>query len=296
MSMNTDQDLKSAIRARYGARAALMAQPTGVSCCDGPSSCCGDKEGGSNNFSAGLYEFGDLEGVPLQARLATLGCGNPIALSELRAGETVLDLGSGAGLDVILSARRVGPTGHAYGMDMTDEMLALAWRNALEAGISNVTFLKGDIESVPAPDDSFDVVISNCVINLATDKRAVFQEIRRVLRPGGRLAVADVVIDGDLGDVEFADQLRRDQFAWGSCIAGALTVTEYRSHLDAVGFSEIDIAVYRRHNTEELFPSGLPEWAHGFPRSKFDAVMSRFTSSFIRAQARGDDVHASAPH
>ncbi|MEV6907076.1 arsenite methyltransferase [Amycolatopsis sp. NPDC051071] len=282
--MSHTPDLKTAIRARYGSRANLMVEPAAAaSCCEGPSSCCGDVVGGSNNFSSGLYDLSELDGVPLQAQLATLGCGNPTALSELHAGETVLDLGSGGGLDVILSARRVGPTGHAYGMDMTDEMLELAWRNAAEAKIDNVTFLKGDVESVPAPDASFDVVISNCVINLAVDKSAVFAEIYRVLRPGGRLAVADVVIDGGLDDVGFADQLRRDQHAWGSCIAGALSDREYRDHLRQAGFDDIGVEIHRRHTTEELFAAGIPDWATDLPRPEFDRAMDRFTSSFVRA-------------
>jgi len=263
-----------------------MSQPT--SCCDGPASCCGDVSGASNDFSAGLYDLGELKGVPLQAQLATLGCGNPIALSGLKSGEIVLDLGSGAGLDVILSARRVGPTGHAYGMDMTDEMLDLAWRNALDAQVDNVTFLKGDVESIPAPDASFDVVISNCVINLAVDKAVVFAEIYRVLRPGGRLAVADVVVEGGLADVAFADQLRRDQHAWGSCIAGALSDSEYRDHLLQVGFTDIGIEVHRKHTTDELFAAGLPAWAAALPRDEVDSAMNRFTSSFVRANKAPD--------
>lgn len=275
--------LKAAIQARYGGRARLIAEPAASSCCSADTSCCGDTAGGVNAFSQDLYSVDDLHGVDLQAELVTLGCGNPLALCELREGETVLDLGSGGGLDVLVSARRVGPTGWAYGVDMTDDMLALAWKNAADADVGNVTFLKGDIEHIPVPDASIDVVISNCVINLAVDKSAVLAEIRRVLRPDGRVAIADVVIDGGIDDVPFAADLRRDQHAWGSCIAGALSDREYRSALTAVGFTDVDIEITRRHSTEELFPQGLPDWAQAVPRDQFDEAMSRFTSAFIRA-------------
>jgi len=277
-------DLKQVIQARYGARAELMAEPAAAQgCCAGEASCCGDTAGSLNSFSEGLYQLGADDAVPLQAHLATLGCGNPIALSQLHEGETVLDLGSGGGLDVILSARRVGPSGHAYGVDMTDQMLALAWSNAQAAGVGNVTFMKGDIEHIPAPDASVDVVISNCVINLAADKDVVFAEIQRVLRPGGRVAIADVVVTGGLSDLPFAAQLRADQAAWGSCIAGALSDQEYADKLCQAGFTDVEIQVTRRHSSEELFPSGPPGWAQPIPPEQFADAMTRFTSSFVRA-------------
>lgn len=276
--------LKASIQSRYGGRARLISGETpSTGCCSSDTSCCGDTAGGVNAFSQGIYGVEDMHGVELQAELVSLGCGNPLALCELREGETVLDLGSGGGLDVLVSARRVGPTGWAYGVDMTDEMLTLAWKNAVDADIGNVTFLKGDIEHIPAPDASVDVVISNCVINLALDKAAVLAEIGRVLRPGGRLAIADVVIEGGIDDLPFADDLRRDQHAWGSCVAGALSDREFRDVLRDVGFTDVDIQVTRRHTAEELFARGVPDWAQTVPRAQFDAGMARFTSSFVRA-------------
>jgi arsenite methyltransferase len=221
----------------------------------------------------------------LQAALATLGCANPVALSELHAGEIVLDVGSGGGLDVILSARRVGPAGHAYGLDMTDEMLELAWRNAMDAQVGNVTFLKGDVEAMPIPDLSVDVVISNCVINLSTDKDGAFAEIYRVLRPGGRLAIADVVVQGGMPiGSPVVEQMRRDPVAWGSCLAGALSDAEYCGKLTATGFIGVDLQILRTHQTEELLGLSLPAWSREFSRAELNAVMGRFTSTLVRAQ------------
>jgi ubiquinone/menaquinone biosynthesis C-methylase UbiE len=208
-------------------------------------------------FGAGLYAEGDRDALPDAAQLASLGCGNPTAVAELHEGETVLDLGSGGGIDVLLSARRVGPTGKAYGLDMTDEMLELARSNQVEAGAENVEFVKGTIEEIPLPDDSVDVVISNCVINLSADKPRVLREAARVLRPGGRFAVSDVVADPDMDEAT-----RRDMQQWTGCIAGALTRDEYERDLAAAGFDQIEIReTHRVHDQagSAIIRARLPE-------------------------------------
>jgi len=224
-------DVQEVVRDRY-ARAA-----TAVS---GAASCCGDAAALTDRqraaFGAGLYESADRDALPEAAQLASLGCGNPIAVAALNEGETVLDLGSGGGIDVLLSARRVGSAGKAYGLDMTDEMLALARHNQAEAGIENAEFLKGTIEAVPLPDDAVDVIISNCVINLSGDKPAVFREAARVLRPGGRFAVSDVVADDNMDAAT-----REDMQQWTGCIAGALTRDDFRRELEAAGFERVEI-------------------------------------------------------
>jgi arsenite methyltransferase len=245
-------DLREKVRARYAeaARAVLNPRP-GVSASCGPTdsgSCCGPSDSASccgtgsaaldtaDTFGGSLYAAGETDALPAEAVLASLGCGNPLAVADLREGERVLDLGSGGGIDVLLSARRVGPTGHAYGVDMTDDMLTLARANAAEARAANVEFLKGQIESVPLPDAAVDVVISNCVINLSTDKPAVLAEMFRVLVPGGRIGVSDVVAEDHLTE--------EDRAAAGSyvgCIAGALSRTEYLDGLAAVGFTESSV-------------------------------------------------------
>ena len=251
------EELRERVRERY-ARAALAVvgpgdeqgdqrvddQPAGASCCSpAGASCCSPTDASccspaqEIDFGAGLYEAADRDGLPGAAVLASLGCGNPTAVAELREGEIVLDLGSGGGIDVLLSARRVGPSGRAYGLDMTEEMLALARRNAAEAGVGNAEFLRGHIEAVPLPAETVDVVISNCVINLSVDKAAVFAEMARVLRPGGRIGLSDVVADDTLSE---ADRVERG--AYTGCIAGALTRTEYESGLRAAGFEHIDVA------------------------------------------------------
>jgi arsenite methyltransferase len=279
-----DAVMKDVIRGRYGARGSALATAAPQGCCESDSSCCGAKVTGVNAFSEALYVIDELEGVPLRAALARLGCGNPTALVDLRPGETVLDLGSGGGIDVLLSAKRVGPRGHVYGVDMTDEMLSLAWKNALEAGVTNVTFLKGDIEDLPLPDDSVDTIISNCVVNLAGNKDRVAREMYRVVRPGGRVALSDVVIDGGIGeDHPFYQELRVDLEAWGSCIGGALSDAQYCEKLERAGFRDVEVRVTRRHTTEELFPDGLPAWAERYPRDVVDDVMGRFTSAFVSA-------------
>jgi SAM-dependent methyltransferase len=231
----TDADaVREQVRARYAAAARSVDAGDSEACGCGPSSCCGSDPYGS--FGASLYGQLERDELPDAARLASLGCGNPTAVADLRAGEVVLDLGSGGGIDVLLSARRVGPAGKAFGLDMTDEMLALAQRNAAEAGAANVEFLKGQIEAIPLPDESVDVVISNCVINLSTDKPAVIAEAFRVLRPGGRVGVSDVVAEDRLAP---ADRAARGSYV--GCVAGALSRGEYESMLRDVGFEEISV-------------------------------------------------------
>jgi len=282
-SEQTAIDIKEMLRNRYGGHARAILVPE--RCCESQISCCGTTPNGVNAFSEGLYAVAELDGVPLQTALGTLGCANPIAVSELRTGEVVLDIGSGGGLDVILSARRVGPSGHAYGLDITDEMLQLAWRHALDAGVGNVTFLKGDVEAIPIPDAHIDVVISNCVINLSTDKDRAFAEIYRVLRPGGRLAIADVVVQGGLPEGSpVTSALRSDPVAWGSCLAGALSDAEYNKKLAVTGFANVGLEVVRTHQTEEVFGPCLPLWTRDLSRIELDAVMGRFTSTLVRAK------------
>jgi arsenite methyltransferase len=231
--MSTTADaLREEVRARYAETAVRIAEGGGCGCAN--ENCCGDPATAS--FGNALYSAADRAELPDTAVLASLGCGNPTAVAELREGETVLDLGSGGGIDVILSARRVGVTGRAYGLDMTDEMLALAQRNAAEAGVRNAVFLRGEIEHVPLPADSVDVVISNCVINLSTDKPAVFAELGRVVRPGGRIGISDVVSEDRLAPAERA---QRGSFV--GCIGGALSVSEYEAGLEAAGFEAIEV-------------------------------------------------------
>jgi arsenite methyltransferase len=220
-------DLREVVRQRY---AAAAVQVTSTACC-GPEAVETDE-----NFGSTLYAADDREALPAEAVAASLGCGNPTAVAELNEGERVLDLGSGGGIDVLLSARRVGPTGKAYGLDMTEEMLALALANTAKAGATNVEFLKGDIEAIPLPANTIDVVISNCVINLSTDKGAVFAETFRVLRPGGRIGVSDVVSDDEL-----TPEQRAERGSYVGCIAGALSFTEYRHGLEAAGFTGVEI-------------------------------------------------------
>ncbi len=242
----TENGIREAVRERY-AEAARSVGTSGGGCCGpGEDSCgCGDgavlADSELDAFGAELYAASDRDVLPAAAQLASLGCGNPTAVAELHEGETVLDLGSGGGIDVLLSARRVGPTGKAYGLDMTDEMLELARRNQRQAGMENVEFVRGTIEQVPLPDDSVDVVISNCVINLSGDKPRVFREAARVLRPGGRLAVTDIVADPAMDEAT-----RRDMQQWTGCIAGALTEEEFRRELEAAGFEGVEISETHR--------------------------------------------------
>lgn len=264
-------DIKEIVREKYG-QAALRITTGG-------SSCCGATPGGIGQcdpITSNLYETSQTAGIPEDAVLASLGCGNPTALAQLNAGEIVLDLGAGGGIDVLLSAKRVGPTGKAFGLDMTDEMLALANENKRKAGAENVEFLKGEIENIPLPDNSVDVIISNCVINLSADKDRVFREAFRVLKPGGRIAVSDVVTHGAI-----PDEIRQKVLLWVGCIAGALEENEYRSKLTAAGFEQIALEptrVYRvAHAREFLASSGID----------VDEIASqvdgKFMSAFVRA-------------
>ena len=236
MMSTTADELREEVRRRYAESARAVTEGSGGCGC-GSGSCCADGESDAGTFGEALYDAEQRGELPKAATLASLGCGNPTAVAELCEGETVLDLGSGGGIDVILSAKRVGPTGVAYGLDMTDEMLALARRNAAEAGVTNVHFLKGVIEQIPLPADSVDVVISNCVINLSVDKPAVLTEIARVLKPGGRIGISDVVAEDHLSPEE-----RAERGSYVGCIAGALSKGEYEAGLEEAGFEEINVA------------------------------------------------------
>jgi arsenite methyltransferase len=263
-------DIKQAIKEKYGQAAEAAAAKSAASCCgDGPS-CC-------TPITSDLYEAGDAKSIPDAAMLASLGCGNPTALAELHEGETVLDLGSGGGIDVLLSAQRVGPTGMVYGLDMTDEMLALARENQRKAGVENVEFLKGEIEQIPLPDNTVDVIISNCVINLSGDKGAVLREAFRVLKPGGRFAVSDIVVRG-----EVPEDVRRSVELWAGCMAGALDVSEFEALLLEAGFVEPDIEPTRVYQVEDaetfLEDAGLDVDAIA------PQLAGRFMAAFVRAK------------
>jgi SAM-dependent methyltransferase len=264
-------EIKDVVKQRYG-QAALRVKGSGSSCCGAAPAvldCC-------DPITSQLYDASQTAGLPEDAVKASLGCGNPTALAELKPGETVLDLGSGGGIDVLLSARRVGPTGKAYGLDMTDEMLALAHENQRKAGVANVEFLKGEIENIPLPDNSVDVIISNCVINLSGDKDRVLREAFRVLKPGGRFAVSDVVVRG-----EVPAQIRRNVELWAGCVAGALEEQEYKGKLGAAGFAAIDIEPTRVYTLEDarqfLNEQGMDVDAIA------PQVEGKFISAFIRA-------------
>ncbi len=236
--MATPQEIKQEVRKRYGQAAKRTQEsPPEADCCSGPNA-------NESEISSNLYQTDELQHLPREAVIASLGCGNPVAVADLHEGETVLDLGSGGGIDVLLSARRVGPQGKAYGLDMTDEMLALARENASKAGVANVEFLKGEMEEIPLPEASVDVIISNCVVNLSPDKDAVLAETFRVLRPGGRLAIADIVTRNDLPEA-----VRQSMDAWTGCIAGALAEDDYKAKLAAAGFEDVQIESFREYTT-----------------------------------------------
>jgi SAM-dependent methyltransferase len=264
MATNQVQD---AVREKYGE----IARSVGASGCCSPTSCgCGDP------ISSDLYSAAETGGLPAEAVAVSLGCGNPTALIELREGQTVLDLGSGGGIDVLLSAKRVGPTGKVYGLDMTDDMLALARENQRKAGATNVEFLKGTIEAIPLPDNSVDVLISNCVINLSVDKDAVFREAFRVLKPGGRFAVSDVVMRGDV-----PAEVQRSLELWVGCVAGALQDLDYAARLDQAGFTEVSVEPWRIYQIEDA-RAFLSDAGIDVDRVAPD-VDGKIASAFIRA-------------
>src|SRR5438876_8930563 len=265
----TEMPVHNAVREKYGAIAKAVGKTGG--CC-GPTACgCGDP------ITSDLYSDAETKDLPADAVAVSLGCGNPTALIELDAGQIVLDLGSGGGIDVLLSARRVGPSGKVYGLDMTDEMLALARENQRKAGATNVEFLKGTIEAIPLPDRSVDVIISNCVINLSTDKDAVLRESFRVLKPGGRFAVSDVVVRGDV-----PAGVRRSMELWVGCIAGALDERDYALKLRAAGFADVEVEPWRIYHVEEA-RAFLTESGLDVDRLASD-IDGRFASAFIRAR------------
>ncbi len=266
--MSTTEEIKQVVKEKYG-QAAVQVRSGKASCCGGGSASC-------DPITSELYNAEEGAGVPENALLASLGCGNPTALAKLNPGETVLDLGSGGGIDVFLSARRVCPTGKAYGLDMTDEMLALARENQKKAGVENVEFLKGEIESIPLPDNSVDVIISNCVINLSADKDKVFREAFRVLKPGGRLAVSDIVVRGDM-----PPEVQRSMELWAGCMAGALRDTEYVTKVKAAGFNAVEIEptrIYTEADARQSFNGKGIDIDRIAPQ-----VDGKFMSAFVRA-------------
>src|SRR4051812_25931362 len=265
-------DSQRGIQEKYGAIAASVTDGSARAGCCGPAACgCGDP------ITSNLYSDADTSELPADAVTASLGCGNPTALLALEPGQTVLDLGSGGGIDVLLSAKRVGPTGKAYGLDMTDEMLALARENQRKAGATNVEFLKGTIEAIPLPDNSVDVIISNCVINLSNDKSAVLREAFRVLKPGGRFAVSDVIVRG-----EVPADIRRNMELWVGCIAGALEEKDYAARLKAAGFADVEVERWRVYNVEDA-RAFLTEQGIDVDRLA-PQVDGKFASAFVRAR------------
>jgi ubiquinone/menaquinone biosynthesis C-methylase UbiE len=273
----TDQDqLRATVKEKYGSAALRVVEgDTAASCC-GSSGCCGATTEAWDPITSDLYDDGQTAGIPAEALLASLGCGNPTVLAQLNAGETVLDLGSGGGIDVLLSAKRVGPTGKAYGLDMTDQMLALANENKRKAGAENVEFLRGEIEHIPLPDGTVDVIISNCVVNLSADKREVLKESFRVLKPGGRFAISDVIVRGTVPAA-----IRKNVELWIGCVAGALEEQEFLSLLREVGFENPSIEPTRVYKAEDAaaFLAGSGVDAETFARE----IDGKFFSGFVRA-------------
>ena len=274
MNVESSEQIKEVVKEKYGQAALRVMQSGSKASCCGSNAATGIAQ--ADPITQGLYNATETFGLPGEAVLASLGCGNPTALAKLNRGETVLDLGSGGGIDVLLSAKRVGPAGKAYGLDMTDEMLALARENQRKAGIENVEFLKGEIEEIPLPDNSVDVIISNCVINLSADKGKVLREAYRVLKPGGRLAVSDVVTRG-----EIRPEIRKSMLLWAGCVAGALGHEEYREKLAAAGFEQIGIEPTRIYSAEDACGCFGAEGADA------EAIASeadgKFMSAFVRA-------------
>jgi ubiquinone/menaquinone biosynthesis C-methylase UbiE len=269
--MTTDNEIKQEVRRRYGEAAKRAAAKDAGGCCGGDVD--------DSVITSSLYATDELQHLPQEAVVASLGCGNPVAVAELRAGETVLDLGSGGGIDVLLSARRVGPAGKAYGLDMTDEMLELARENARKAGVTNVEFVKGEMEAMPLPDGEVDVIISNCVVNLSPDKDAVLREAFRVLKPGGRIAIADIVTHDEL-----APAIKESMALWTGCIAGALTEKEYAEKLAAAGFEDIEIESFREYTAADAEAGGLGDTAQGLGGGSLGIF-----SGVVRATKPGGD-------
>ena len=272
-------NIRDIVKQKYGEAARIALQGKGTSCC-GPASSCGPSDSSKKDvITSDLYSDAEAAALPETAVLASLGCGNPTALAELKPGEVVLDLGSGGGIDVLLSARRVGSMGFAYGLDMTDEMLALAEKNRREAGAENVKFLKGHIEEIPLPDNSVDVIVSNCVINLSSDKDRVLREAFRVLKPGGRFAVSDVVIEG-----EMPAALRKDMEAYVGCVAGALESSDYLAKLTRAGFVNASIEPTRRYRFDDLDATTCgAEAVAALSAEERERLDGRILSGFIRA-------------
>jgi arsenite methyltransferase len=272
----SDSEVRSTVMEKYGQAALRVSEGATAAACCGSSACCGATTGAWDPITSDLYDEKQKAGIPVEAVLASLGCGNPTALASLKPGEVVLDLGSGGGIDVLLSAKRVGPTGKAYGLDMTDEMLALANENKRRAGAENVEFLKGEIEQIPLPDASVDIIISNCVINLSCDKSKALREAFRVLKPGGRFAVSDVVVRGDVPPA-----IRRNMELWIGCVAGALEEQEFLSLLRETGFAKPSIEPTRVYKAEDaaafLVGSGLDALEFA---SQIDG---KFMGAFVRA-------------
>jgi arsenite methyltransferase len=282
--LTTLEGIRATVRERYGAAATRVAEgaTVGATCCapaEGSSGCCGSSSESWDPITSDLYDAGQTAGLPAEALLASLGCGNPTALAQLNEGETVLDLGSGGGIDVLLSAKRVGPTGKVYGLDMTDEMLALALENKAKAGATNVEFLKGHIESIPLPSNTVDVIISNCVINLSGDKRQVLAEAFRVLKPGGRFAVSDVIVREDL-----PEPVRASMALWTGCVAGALEEAAFLNLLTEVGFENASIEPTRIYTRDDA--AALLEGT-GLDVSLADQVEGKIMSGFVRATKPG---------
>lgn len=288
------EDVREHVRKHYGEAALRVMQGSKGSCCgsgaedgscsgtetrDQEAACCSNAE---DPITSNLYSDKEADEIPEAALLASLGCGNPTALAQLKEGEVVLDLGSGGGIDVLLSARRVGPAGFAYGLDMTDEMLALAEKNRAEAGAENVKFLKGHIEDIPLPDSSVDVIISNCVINLSADKGQVLDEAFRVLKPGGRFAVSDIVVDGSLPEA-----VRKDMELYAGCVSGALGREEYLQKLLSAGFVDASVEPTRRYRLSDFEGSGTPQSVRDLSEEEKNRIDGKIMSAFIRASKPG---------
>jgi len=267
----SDDTIKKYVREKYGQIAKNASGCKPVSCCD--------KDTSKDAITRDLYSESETSGIPVEALLASMGCANPLAIAELKPGETVLDLGSGGGIDVLLSAKRVGPTGKAIGLDMTDEMLTLARKNQKESGIENVEFLKGEIENIPLPNNSVDVIISNCVVNLSPDKDKVLKEAFRVLKPGGRFSIADIVLTKPV-----TGQIKQNLELWSGCVAGALTINEYREKLVSAGFTKPEVEIFRTYSLDDASGLASDELIREIGVETITELMSSFVSAFVKAK------------